>query len=219
MRTIMTATLPQPTGGVIDDLEREDDQRGYEAEDLIRRSGAALSVNALGAAEDISDAIAAGLLLAGDIDQLARVGVTLQVTVEPGGMTANVGLGRRTAHLFSSLARHFNAPGVMYRQPGLAEAIGTMADGQITVRLSSPDAPHGLENAHAGREASDAQVPHARHAPRTLAEMRARINTEAGKACGSCGGTGGTTVDSSEDGVTRKTWYTCTACGGSGVAR
>ncbi|WP_444971605.1 hypothetical protein [Streptomyces sp. SAI-25] len=41
----------------------------------------------------------------------------------------------------------------------------------------------------------------------------------AGEAVGSCGGTGGTTVDTSADGVTRQHWKTCATCNGSGVAR
>ncbi|MCM2394397.1 hypothetical protein [Streptomyces albipurpureus] len=56
-----------------------------------------------------------------------------------------------------------------------------------------------------------------RRAPRTLAEMRARINQQAGVACPACQGTGGKTVDTSSGGVTRKTWQSCTSCNGLGV--
>ncbi|MGW6684909.1 hypothetical protein ACWGBO_34340 [[Kitasatospora] papulosa] len=68
------------------------------------------------------------------------------------------------------------------------------------------------------REA-DARIPEGRRAPRTAAEMRARINIAANQACGSCSGAGGRVVDSSSDGVSRQHWESCTACAGTGVAR
>lgn len=43
--------------------------------------------------------------------------------------------------------------------------------------------------------------------------------SEQPRPCGSCGGTGGTVVDTSSDGVTRQSWQSCGSCGGSGVAR
>jgi hypothetical protein len=33
MQNSMTRTAPQPTAGIIDDIEREDDSKGYESED------------------------------------------------------------------------------------------------------------------------------------------------------------------------------------------
>ncbi|MGC5400778.1 hypothetical protein ACPXCP_34180 [Streptomyces sp. DT20] len=66
---------------------------------------------------------------------------------------------------------------------------------------------------------TDARVPAGRRAPRTVAEMRARINIAAGHACTSCGGTGGRIVDTSGDGVSRQHWQSCTACGGTGATR
>ncbi|MEU5403619.1 hypothetical protein ABZ348_30510 [Streptomyces sp. NPDC005963] len=56
-----------------------------------------------------------------------------------------------------------------------------------------------------------------RRAPRTLAEMRARINIQAGTACPDCQGAGGRTVDTSSGGVTRKSWESCGSCNGLGV--
>ncbi|MFI8200459.1 WhiB family transcriptional regulator [Streptomyces sp. NPDC085942] len=41
----------------------------------------------------------------------------------------------------------------------------------------------------------------------------------AGRACGSCGGAGGKTVDTSSGGVSRQHWQTCTTCSGTGEAR
>ncbi|MEU2762964.1 hypothetical protein [Streptomyces sp. NPDC007094] len=41
----------------------------------------------------------------------------------------------------------------------------------------------------------------------------------AGRSCKSCGGTGGRTVDTSSDGVSRQHWQTCTTCNGTGAAR
>ncbi|WP_331764277.1 hypothetical protein OG524_36845 (plasmid) [Streptomyces sp. NBC_01520] len=67
--------------------------------------------------------------------------------------------------------------------------------------------------------AADARIPEGRRAPRTAAEMRARINIAANQACSSCGGTGGRIVDTSGDGVSRQNWESCSSCGGSGVAR
>jgi hypothetical protein len=32
----MTRTAPQPRAGIIDDIEREDDSKGYEPEDIAR---------------------------------------------------------------------------------------------------------------------------------------------------------------------------------------
>ncbi|MEU5416566.1 hypothetical protein [Streptomyces clavifer] len=66
--------------------------------------------------------------------------------------------------------------------------------------------------------AADARIPEGRRAPRTAAEMRARINIAANQACGSCSGTGGRVVDTSSDGVSRQHWQSCGACGGTGVA-
>jgi len=39
------------------------------------------------------------------------------------------------------------------------------------------------------------------------------------RPCTSCGGNGGTTVDTSADGIQRQSWQSCQSCGGSGVAR
>jgi hypothetical protein len=36
MQNSMTRTAPQPTAGIIDDIEREDDSKGYEPEDAAR---------------------------------------------------------------------------------------------------------------------------------------------------------------------------------------
>lgn len=36
------------------------------------------------------------------------------------------------------------------------------------------------------------------------------------QACTGCGGTGGTTVDTSGGGVHRESWQTCRSCGGTG---
>ncbi|WP_331763427.1 hypothetical protein [Streptomyces anulatus] len=41
----------------------------------------------------------------------------------------------------------------------------------------------------------------------------------AGAACTRCGGTGGQTIDTSSDGVSRQNWQSCQPCGGTGVAR
>jgi DnaJ-class molecular chaperone len=71
-----------------------------------------------------------------------------------------------------------------------------------------------------------------RRARRTIVEMApgydrqpvlrmttAEITFTASQACQRCGGSGGQTVDTSGDGVSRQHWQTCQACGGSGVAR
>ncbi len=36
MQHSMTRTAPQPRAGIIDDIEREDDAKGYEPEDAAR---------------------------------------------------------------------------------------------------------------------------------------------------------------------------------------
>lgn len=36
MQHSMTRTVAQPQAGIIDDIEREDDSRGYEPEDVAR---------------------------------------------------------------------------------------------------------------------------------------------------------------------------------------
>ncbi|WP_328698512.1 hypothetical protein [Streptomyces sp. NBC_00342] len=41
----------------------------------------------------------------------------------------------------------------------------------------------------------------------------------AGGQCSSCQGAGGKMIDTSSDGVTRQTWQSCTACGGTGATR
>ncbi|MEU0060401.1 hypothetical protein [Streptomyces sp. NPDC006334] len=74
--------------------------------------------------------------------------------------------------------------------------------------------------------AQDAAIPAHRRAPRTVAEMRARLAQNGGtvvpapqaqQPCGSCGGAGGKVVDTSSDGVSRQSWQTCGSCNGSGV--
>lgn len=35
--------------------------------------------------------------------------------------------------------------------------------------------------------------------------------------CGACGGTGGKTVDTSENGVSRQNWQSCGTCHGTGT--
>lgn len=37
------------------------------------------------------------------------------------------------------------------------------------------------------------------------------------RACTSCGGAGGRTVDTSDGETTRQHWQTCSACGGTGT--
>ncbi|MEU1628246.1 hypothetical protein ABZ746_23520 [Streptomyces sp. NPDC020096] len=98
----------------------------------------ACTVDATGACEDIGDAIGLGFLLAGDINQLSNLGVIVRVTVEPGSITADVELNRRTAHLLWPLQRYFNAPGITRPRADVAEAVGSMADGLVTIRISSP---------------------------------------------------------------------------------
>ncbi|MFE7805895.1 hypothetical protein ACFU51_14760 [Streptomyces sp. NPDC057430] len=66
---------------------------------------------------------------------------------------------------------------------------------------------------------SDARIPVERRAPRTLADMRARIHRAAGRACQDCDGTGGETKDTSSGGVTRRTWHSCSSCRGTGESR
>ncbi|MDT0432895.1 DnaJ-like cysteine-rich domain-containing protein [Streptomyces salyersiae] len=66
---------------------------------------------------------------------------------------------------------------------------------------------------------TDARIPAVRRAPRTVAEMRARINIAAGRACSLCGGQGGQVVDTSSGGVTRRNWQSCGDCGGTGESR
>ncbi len=44
------------------------------------------------------------------------------------------------------------------------------------------------------------------------------MSTEQPRTCGTCTGAGGTTVDTSSDGVTRQHWQTCQDCHGTGVA-
>ncbi|MFE4018560.1 hypothetical protein ACFXPZ_14220 [Streptomyces sp. NPDC059101] len=82
------------------------------------------------------------------------------------------------------------------------------------------DANHrlGAHLLHAVRQA-DSHIPAGHRAPRTVAEMRARINIAMNQACSRCSGAGGTVIDSSGGGVTRQSWQTCTACNGSGVAQ
>ncbi|MEU0034654.1 hypothetical protein [Streptomyces sp. NPDC006333] len=65
----------------------------------------------------------------------------------------------------------------------------------------------------------DTAIPAARRASRTVAEMRARLIAASGQqSCGSCGGTGGQTIDTSSGGITRQTWVSCGSCNGTGVA-
>ncbi|MEV4975338.1 hypothetical protein [Streptomyces scopuliridis] len=84
-------------------------------------------------------------------------------------------------------------------------------------KVLSPDQRLGLY-LHRLSRTMDAAIPAERRAPRTLPEMRARINIAAGVACGACGGRGGEVVDTSSGGVTRKTWQSCGTCKGTGTA-
>ncbi|WP_157880843.1 hypothetical protein [Streptomyces griseoruber] len=72
----------------------------------------------------------------------------------------------------------------------------------------------------------DAAIPADRRAPRTVAEMHARLAQadgaslpvpQAQQPCSSCGGAGGKVVDTSSGGVTRQSWQSCGSCNGSGV--
>jgi DnaJ-class molecular chaperone len=68
------------------------------------------------------------------------------------------------------------------------------------------------------REA-DARIPVTRRVPRTVAEMRQRIEVRQEGVCPACGGSGGrteTVVDG--NGVVRQTWHPCTTCRGSGAS-
>lgn len=44
------------------------------------------------------------------------------------------------------------------------------------------------------------------------------MSEQQSQPCGACAGQGGTTVDTSGDGITRQNWQTCTACNGTGSA-
>lgn len=47
MQHSMTRTAPQPTAGIIDDIEREDDAKGYEPEDAARVNVALVLVSTI----------------------------------------------------------------------------------------------------------------------------------------------------------------------------
>jgi hypothetical protein len=68
------------------------------------------------------------------------------------------------------------------------------------------------------REA-DARVPATRRVPRTVAEMRQRIEVRQEGVCPACSGSGGTNVSwVDENGVHRQMWQPCTTCRGSGAS-
>ncbi|MFI8944776.1 hypothetical protein [Streptomyces syringium] len=99
----------------------------------------ALPVRADGATQDINDVIADALLLTQDVQDLARLGVTVSVTIEPGSITAGVALDRHTVSLLPSLVSYIGAPGLTYPKPGQARAVGTMCEGRISVTVTAPD--------------------------------------------------------------------------------
>ncbi|WP_189268688.1 hypothetical protein [Streptomyces fuscichromogenes] len=65
----------------------------------------------------------------------------------------------------------------------------------------------------------DTRIPARRRAPRTVAEMRARLaEVRDEQSCGACQGSGGHTETTSSGGVTRQNWVRCDSCKGSGSA-
>ncbi|MFZ3467488.1 hypothetical protein ACODT3_39865 [Streptomyces sp. 4.24] len=97
-----------------------------------------LPVNAVGAAQDVTDTIKDAFLVVEGVNDLARLGVRLVLTVEAGAISAEVTLTSATRHLLPSLVRQFDAPGVHWTSPTAVEALGSMSEGRITVRITSP---------------------------------------------------------------------------------
>lgn len=97
-----------------------------------------LPVNAVGAAQDVADTINDAFLVVEGVNDLARLGVRLVLTVEAGAIGAEVTLTSATRHLLPSLVRQFDAPGVRWTSATAVEALGSMCEGRITVRITSP---------------------------------------------------------------------------------
>ncbi|MCX5278311.1 MULTISPECIES: hypothetical protein [Streptomyces] len=97
-----------------------------------------LPVNAVGAAQDVADTINDAFLVVEGVNDLARLGVRLALTVEAGAIGAEVTLTSATCHLLPSLVRQFDAPGIHWTSAVAVEALGSMCGGQITVRITSP---------------------------------------------------------------------------------
>ncbi|MCY0947279.1 hypothetical protein [Streptomyces antarcticus] len=104
-----------------------------------------LAVNAVGAAQDVADTINDAFLVVEGVNDLARLGVHLALTVEAGAIGAEVTLTSATRHLLPSLVRQFDAPGIHWTSPTVVEALGSMCEGRITVRITSPAPASGNE--------------------------------------------------------------------------
>ncbi|MFG2097233.1 hypothetical protein [Streptomyces sp. NPDC048612] len=74
--TSIACVITAPTGGVIDDIERDDDSRGYEAEDAVRRLDAWKARRAqMAGAEQRLNALLLRLVAEGDARAAGRPGM------------------------------------------------------------------------------------------------------------------------------------------------
>ncbi|MEU5425825.1 hypothetical protein AB0H73_09480 [Streptomyces olivoreticuli] len=91
---------------------------------------------------------------------------------------------RGAADQIQTLAR-INSPGTVRREPGRREAVGHLAGGRVSVRVTAPDPRPADPRTPSERalgdyllalvRAADVQVPEHRRVPRTVAAMQACI--------------------------------------------
>ncbi|GAA3086708.1 hypothetical protein GCM10020000_86750 [Streptomyces olivoverticillatus] len=80
---------------------------------------------------------------ADQIQTLARLGVRVHVDAEEGAVGVHILLpSSHSAELLPVLAARINSPGTVRHEPGRREAVGHLADGHVSVRVTAPDPPN-----------------------------------------------------------------------------
>ncbi|MFH8410374.1 hypothetical protein ACH4FX_37210 [Streptomyces sp. NPDC018019] len=70
-----------------------------------------------------------------DVKSLARIGVDISVTVNPGTITADLTVSPQAVHLLPALIDELEDSGIT-RTPGGARILGTMCEGRVHLRIT-----------------------------------------------------------------------------------
>ncbi|MFE4058803.1 hypothetical protein ACFXP3_21355 [Streptomyces sp. NPDC059096] len=87
------------------------------------------------AADGVRDLVAETFTVYGEVQDLARLGVQVAVTIAPGTITADITVGREAAGLVPGLIRELDDSRIT-RTPGGAGIVGSMCQGNVAVRIT-----------------------------------------------------------------------------------
>ncbi|MEW1723879.1 hypothetical protein [Streptomyces sp. NPDC093109] len=96
---------------------------------------AAAPLRAEAVTDGVQDLVAESFTVFGEVQDLARLGVQVSVTVSPGTITADIVVGREAAGLLPHLIRELEDSRIT-RTPGGARIVGAMCQGNVLVGIT-----------------------------------------------------------------------------------